>query len=108
MGPAISDYPQIDELCRQIREMNLPMSVASFRADSVTEELVEALAQSGQRTLTLAPEAGSVKIRNVINKGIEEEHLFHAVKLGVEAGVKTTVCTSWSVCRRKRAKTSTP
>ena len=88
MGPAISDYPQIDELCRQIRELNLPMSVASFRADSVTEKLVEALAQSGQRTLTLAPEAGSVKIRNVINKGIEEEHLFHAVKLGVEAGVK--------------------
>lgn len=88
MGPAISDYPQIDELCRAIRAKNLPMSVASFRADSVTQELVEALAQSGQRTLTLAPEAGSTKIRNVINKGIEEEHLFKAVEMGIKAGVK--------------------
>ena len=88
MGPAISDYPQINELCHEIRELNMPMSVASFRADSVTEELVEALAQSGQRTLTLAPEAGSIKIRNVINKGIEEEHLFKAIKMGINAGVK--------------------
>lgn len=88
MGPAISDYPQINELCHEIRELNMPMSVASFRADSVTEELVEALAQSGQRTLTLAPEAGSIKIRNVINKGIEEEHLFKAIEMGINAGVK--------------------
>lgn len=88
MGPAISDYPQINELCHKIRELNMPMSVASFRADSVTEELVEALAQSGQRTLTLAPEAGSIKIRNVINKGIEEEHLFKAIEMGINAGVK--------------------
>lgn len=88
MGPAISDYPQINELCHEIRELNTPMSVASFRADSVTEELVEALAQSGQRTLTLAPEAGSIKIRNVINKGIEEEHLFKAIEMGINAGVK--------------------
>lgn len=88
MGPAISDYPQINELCQQIREMNLPMSVASFRADSVTDELLKALSQSGQRTLTLAPEAGSNKIRNVINKGITEEHLFKAIEMGINAGVK--------------------
>lgn len=61
MGPAISDYPQINELCSHIRRQDMPMSVASFRADSVTQELVDALAQSGQRTLTLAPEAGSEK-----------------------------------------------
>lgn len=61
MGPAISDYPEINALCSNIREKDMPMSVASFRADSVTQELVDALAQSGQRTLTLAPEAGSEK-----------------------------------------------
>lgn len=87
MGPAISDYPHINELCAAIRAEDLPMSVASFRADSVTAELVEALAQSGQRTLTLAPEAGSRKVRSVINKGIEEEHLFSSIKMGIAAGV---------------------
>lgn len=88
MGPAISDYPQINELCSHIRSQDMPMSVASFRADSVTQELVDALAQSGQRTLTLAPEAGSEKIRHIINKGIEEEHLFKSISMGINAGVK--------------------
>ena len=87
MGPAISDYPQINELCAKIRKVDLSMSVASFRADSVTQKLVNALAQSGQRTLTLAPEAGSDKIRNVINKGITNEDLFKAIEMGVKAGV---------------------
>lgn len=88
MGPAISDYPHINELCIAIKKANLPMSVASFRADSVTKELVDALASSGQKSLTLAPEAGSTKIRNVINKGIEEKHLFNSIKLGIEHGIK--------------------
>ena len=88
MGAAISDYPWINELCQTIRAEGLPMSVASFRADSVTAELVEALVSSGLKTLTIAPEAGSVKMRSVINKGIEEEHVFKAVELGLKAGVR--------------------
>lgn len=88
MGAAISDYPWIDELCRKISEEGLSMSVASFRADSVTEELVDALAKSGLKTLTMAPEAGSRRMRAVINKGIEEEHLFTAMELGLRAGIQ--------------------
>lgn len=88
MGPAISDYPQINELCKFILEKNLPMSVASFRADSVTPELVQALAKSGQKTLTIAPEVGSEKMRRVINKTITEENIFSAVKFGLDAGIK--------------------
>ena len=88
MGAAISDYPQINEICKIIRENNLPMSVASFRADSVTEELVKLLAESGLKTLTIAPEAGSSKMRAVINKGIEEEHIFKTLELGISAGIK--------------------
>ncbi len=88
MGAAISDYPEINELCSAILSRGLPMSVASFRADSVTKELVEALAESGLKTLTMAPEAGSTRIRKVINKGIEEEHLFRAMDMGLEAGIR--------------------
>ena len=87
MGAAISDYPEIDALCRNILGEGLSMSVASFRADSVTEELVASLAESGLKTLTMAPEAGSKRMRAVINKGIEEEHLFHAMDLGLAAGI---------------------
>ena len=87
MGAAISDYPEIDKLCRSILGEGLSMSVASFRADSVTQELVEALAASGLQTLTLAPEAGSARMRAIINKGIEEHHLFTAIDLGAAAHI---------------------
>ena len=88
MGAAISDYPEIDELCRAILGEGLSMSVASFRADSVTEELVNSLARSGLKTLTIAPEAGSRRMRRVINKGIEEEDVFRTVRLGLAAGIQ--------------------
>ncbi len=89
MGAAISDYPEINELCEYILSNKLPMSVASFRADSVTRKLVEALSESGLKTLTMAPEAGSSRMRAVINKGIEEEHIFRGMALGIEAGIKS-------------------
>lgn len=88
MGAAISDYPQIDALCKFILGEGLQMSVASFRADSVTEELVRSLAASGLKTLTIAPEVGSEKMRRVINKGLTEENIFSAVELGMRAGLK--------------------
>lgn len=88
MGAAISDYPEINALCQEILGTGLSMSVASFRADSVTRELVESLAASGLKTLTMAPEAGSRRMRAVINKGIEEQHLFTAMQLGLAAGIR--------------------
>ena len=88
MGAAISDYPQIDELCKFILGERLKMSVASFRADSVTFELVKSLAAGGLKTLTIAPEVGSEKMRRVVNKGITEENIFAAVELGLKAGIK--------------------
>lgn len=88
MGAAISDYPEIDQLCREILGDGLSMSVASFRADSVTQELVDSLAASGLRTLTMAPEAGSRHMRAVINKGIEDKHLLGAMEMGIRAGIK--------------------
>ena len=88
MGAAISDHPEIDALSEYILAENMTMSVASFRADSVTETLVRSLAESGMKTITLAPEAGSVKMRAVVNKGIEEEHLFRAMDLGMAAGIR--------------------
>ena len=88
MGAAISDYPQIDELCKFILGEKLHMSVASFRADSVTFELVKSLAASGLKTLTIAPEVGSEKMRRVVNKGITEENIFTAIEFGINAGIK--------------------
>lgn len=88
MGAAVSDYPEIDTLCRNILGDGLSMSVASFRADSVTLELMHSLAASGLKTITMAPEAGSTRMRQIINKGIEDEHLFNAMDLAIKASIR--------------------
>lgn len=88
MGAAVSDYPQIKELTATLVSEQIPFTVASLRADTLDAELTRALAASGQRTMTVAPEAGSVKLRNVINKGITEEHVFNAIELASGAGMK--------------------
>jgi radical SAM superfamily enzyme YgiQ (UPF0313 family) len=46
------------------------------------------LAESGQKTITLAPEAGSTHMRDIINKGITEEHLLHSIDLATSAGIR--------------------
>lgn len=88
MGAAISDYPWIDELSAFIREQDMTLSVASLRADSLTDGLASALADSGQKTITLAPEAATRKLRQVINKGITEQDLYQATELAIEKGIK--------------------
>ena len=88
MGAAISDYPNIDELATFIRDQGLAFSCASLRADSITPAIVKGLAESGQKTITLAPEAGSKHMRDIINKGITEEHLLHSIDLATAAGIR--------------------
>ncbi len=80
VGAAVSDYTQIDELVVRLREMGARLSVSSLRVDPLSEALLQALAESGTRTLTLAPEAGSERLRQIINKGVTEADLLVAAE----------------------------
>ena len=88
MGAAISDYPEVDELVTYIRSKDMRYSCASLRADSLTQAVVDGLADSGQKTITIAPETGSERLRRVINKGISEEHLQNAATLSAKSGIQ--------------------
>ena len=88
MGAAISDYPEVDELVTYIRSKDMRYSCASLRADSLTQAIVDGLADSGQKTITIAPETGSERLRRVINKGISEEHLQNAATLSAKSGIQ--------------------
>ena len=88
MGAAISDYPEVDELVTYIRSKDMRYSCASLRADSLTQAVVDGLADSGQKTITIAPETGSERLRRVINKGISEEHLQNAANLSAKSGIQ--------------------
>jgi radical SAM superfamily enzyme YgiQ (UPF0313 family) len=63
------------------------VSVSSVRIDAITPQQVGMLVRSGHRTLALAPEAGSQRLRDVVNKGVDEEQILAAVRMVAEGGV---------------------
>lgn len=88
MGAAVSDHPQMAELTSYLEQNQIQFSVASMRADMLTPQIAQALFNSGQRTMTVAPEAGSERMRAAINKGITEEHVERAIAIAAEAGMR--------------------
>jgi len=84
VGAALSDYPDINDLCARIEG---GVSVSSLRADSVSETLIERLAKSGHKTISIAPEAGSERLRKVINKGITEDDILRAADMVFRHGI---------------------
>jgi radical SAM superfamily enzyme YgiQ (UPF0313 family) len=87
VGACVSDYPWIDRLAGALREKGVEISLSSVRADSLSPALVRALVESGTRTLTFAPEAGTERLRRVIHKQLSDRQLFEAVELLAESGV---------------------
>jgi len=87
VGACVSDYPWIDELVAALRARGVDFSLSSVRADSLTPGLVRGLLDSGTRTLTIAPEAGTERLRSVIHKSLSDQRLFEAVDLIAESDV---------------------
>jgi radical SAM superfamily enzyme YgiQ (UPF0313 family) len=81
VGACVSDYPWIGDLLKIVEENGLELSISSLRADSLTPDLVAALARGGHRTLTMAPEAGTERLRRTIRKPITDEQLMTACDL---------------------------
>ncbi|MGD8520469.1 MAG: radical SAM protein [Desulfobacterales bacterium] len=87
VGAAVSDLPGIRQLCRQFQNTDVRIAFSSLRADRLAPELLAALKQSKVKTATIAPEAGTQRLRNVINKGIDEEDVLDAATALVENGI---------------------
>ncbi|WP_051328369.1 radical SAM protein [Desulfatirhabdium butyrativorans] len=87
LGTAVSDLPDLLPLCLEARREGIVLSFSSLRVDAITDELAAVLAGQGVKTATLAPEAGSERMRRVINKGITEAQIFQAARTLVRAGI---------------------
>lgn len=92
VGAAVSDVPEIDRLCGAARDRGFRISFSSLRADalaggSIAEPLLDALAAGGTKTATVAPDAGSERLRRVINKGLTEDDLLGAAEALVRRGI---------------------
>ncbi|OQY25380.1 MAG: hypothetical protein B6I37_01090 [Desulfobacteraceae bacterium 4572_35.2] len=87
VGAAVSDYSSLDEVTEQVIDSGAEVSVASLRIDTMTSDQVRILKQSGQKTLALAPEAGSQRLRDLVNKHLTEEQIVGAVKILADEGI---------------------
>jgi radical SAM superfamily enzyme YgiQ (UPF0313 family) len=78
VGAALSDYRGIGELCRYILQSGGKISVSSLRLDALDDDMIEVLRASGHKTVALAPEGGSQRLRDLINKDLTEEQILAA------------------------------
>ena len=87
---SISDYSCLHEATDMLLEWTNPkkvnLSLPSLRADSFTKELMRKVSSIRSSGLTFAPEAGTQRLRDAINKNLYEEDLMNAVRLAFEGG----------------------
>jgi radical SAM superfamily enzyme YgiQ (UPF0313 family) len=88
VGPVVSDHPQIEELLSRLRRMGAGLSLSSLRVSPLSTGILHELAQGGVRTITLAPEAGSQRLRQIIGKKISEDNILEAVTKVAKQGIK--------------------
>jgi radical SAM superfamily enzyme YgiQ (UPF0313 family) len=85
---ALCDHPDIEHILRSLKEMGYSISPASLRLDDLTPTIVSLLKESGERTLTIAPETGSDRLRRVINKTVTNEEILNRAELIFSTGIE--------------------
>ncbi len=89
IGPSLSDYPQLEELCAYILDQGGTFVLPSLRIESLSESFLELLKSSGLKTLTLAPESGSARLRSAIGKTIPDDRLLNSLIMCSEAKIES-------------------
>ena len=85
---ALCDHPEIDRILAGLAEMGYSISPASLRLDDLTENIVRRLRESGEKTLTIAPETGSDRLRRVINKTVTNDEILDRAELIFASGIE--------------------
>jgi radical SAM superfamily enzyme YgiQ (UPF0313 family) len=85
---ALCDHPDIERILTELSGMGYSISPASLRLDDLTETIVRLLRESGERTLTIAPETGSDRLRRVINKTVTNEEILDRADLIFASGIE--------------------
>jgi radical SAM superfamily enzyme YgiQ (UPF0313 family) len=85
---ALCDHPEIERILTGLSDMGFSISPASLRLDDLTESIVRKLRASGERTLTIAPETGSDRLRRVINKTVTNAEILDRADLIFGNGIE--------------------
>ncbi len=88
VGPAVSDHPQFGELLSGLRKMGGELSVSSLRIKPLSQIVLREVTKGKAKTIALAPEVGSQRLRDIIKKGISEDDILKAVEKVAEQSLK--------------------
>ena len=86
---ALCDHPEIEEILTRLVEMGYSISPASLRLDDITPTILRLLRQSGEKTITIAPETGSDRLRRVVNKTLTNDEILEAAEMIFAAGMES-------------------
>jgi len=89
VGAAVADHPQLMDIFEKIIGTGRGLGVSSLRADRLTPALVQLLKRGGYRTLTIAADGASQRLRDRLKKGITREHFVRAAELAVKNSLST-------------------
>ncbi len=91
LGASVTQHPEFNNLIEWINQEkfnDIRLSVSSVRASTVTESMCNSLMKHGSKSITIAIESGSSRMRELINKKISEEEIFDAAKYALSGGLK--------------------
>lgn len=93
LGALISAHPRFDDICDYIVKkidagQEIQLTVSSLRADYISPKTIEMLVKCGQKTATIAIEAGSDRLRKVINKNLSEDEIIESIRIASENGLQ--------------------
>jgi len=90
LGPSVTEHPKFDEIAARLRKReDLSLSIASVRADTLSKDLLETFKSLGQKSVTIAIESGSERLRAIMKKNLSEEEILNAVSLVEDAGLES-------------------
>ena len=88
VGPDTSDHTGLDPLTCSIAEAGGTFSPSSLRVDAITPALSARMAAGGERSVTLAPEAGTDRMRKVVNKDFPDDRIVQAARDSLDQGMR--------------------
>ncbi len=87
VGPSVTDHPELTNLVRKITGQGKKLSFSSLRMETLTDELVDLILLSGQKTLTVAVDGPSERMRDVINKSATDDFIVEKCRFLTRKGV---------------------
>jgi len=88
IATAVGDHPDLAQILQHCRERDLDVALSSLRIPAMVREVLGPLAESGARSVTIAPETGSESLRHRLNKPISNQRILEAAETAQICGIE--------------------